>query len=71
MATWPGWRSFGHGVGSFSILPIGTYAASAISHQPRATAPATSRQTFLCGVSASAAALGWVLVVAVLAVKFR
>jgi hypothetical protein len=32
-----GWRSFLHGVGSFSILPIGTYAASSNFHQPRDT----------------------------------
>jgi hypothetical protein len=31
---WPGWRSFLHGVGSLSIVPIGTYAASANFHQP-------------------------------------
>jgi hypothetical protein len=29
-----GCRSFLHGVGSFPILPIGTYAASANFHQP-------------------------------------
>jgi putative transposase len=33
----PGWRSFLPGVGSLSILPIGTYAASANFHQPRDT----------------------------------
>jgi hypothetical protein len=33
----PGWRSFLHGVGSLSIVPIGTYAASANFHQPRDT----------------------------------
>ena len=32
-----GWRSFRHGVGSFSIVAIGTYAASANFHQPRDT----------------------------------
>jgi hypothetical protein len=32
-----GWRSFLHGVGSFSIVPIATYAASANFHQPRDT----------------------------------
>ncbi|MGH6895215.1 MAG: hypothetical protein ACREJ5_01525, partial [Geminicoccaceae bacterium] len=31
------WRNFLHGVGSFSILPIGTYATSANFHQPRDT----------------------------------
>jgi len=35
-----GWRSFRHGVGSFSILPIGTYATSTNFHQPRDTTPA-------------------------------
>src|SRR4029434_2303675 len=33
----PGWRSFLHGVGSLSILLIGTYAASANFHPPRDT----------------------------------
>ena len=33
----PGWRSLLHGVGSFSIAPIGTYAASTNFHQPRDT----------------------------------
>ena len=35
-----GWRSLLHGVGSFSILAIGTYAASANFHQPRDTTSA-------------------------------
>ena len=39
-----GWRSFLHGVGSFSILPIGTYATSTNFHQPRDTTSAARRR---------------------------